>query len=175
MLSAELNEQGVESKLCFDKKIKETNHFLSIAHGLWQWPSSLASTLYRNKKIPYLIFPHGMLDPWFKKTFPFKHFKKQLYWWWRQGRILKDAQAVCFTTEEERRLARKTFRPYEANEVVTGLGVGDPPGNEEKQRKEFFLRFPELVDRKLLLYLGRMHPKKGLDLLKWMMNRLKKL
>jgi len=106
-----------------------------------------------------------MLDPWFKRTFPFKHLKKQAYWWWRQGRILQDAQAVCFTTEEERRLARGTFRPYQAKEIVTGLGVGDPPGNEEKQRKEFFNEFPQLKDRKRLLYLGRMHPKKGLDLL----------
>ena len=74
-------------------------------------------------------------------------------------------QAVCFTTDEERRLGQGTFRPYQAKEIVTGLGVSDPPGNAEKQTAEFFNSFPQLKDRKRLLYLGRMHPKKGLDLL----------
>lgn len=164
-LDESLREHGVESIITDDPNEAHRSDSHLVAHGLWQWPGAVARQCLAKYGTPYLLFPHGMLDPWFKRTFPFKHFKKQLYWWWRQGRILKDAQAVCFTTEEERRLARKTFRPYEGNEVVTGLGVGDPPGNEEKQRKEFFLRFPELVDRKLLLYLGRMHPKKGLDLL----------
>ncbi len=164
MLSAELNEQGVESKLCFDKKIKETNHFLSIAHGLWQWPSSLASTLYRNKKIPYLIFPHGMLDPWFRKRYPLKHIKKQAYWWLRQGKILSHARTVCFTTEEERRLAKKTFWPYHCVEQVTGIGVHNPP-NLRSEEELLFKKFPHLKGKKILLYLGRVHPKKGLDML----------
>ena len=164
MLSAEFNEQGVESKLCFDKKIKETNHSLSIAHGLWQWPSSLSSTLYRNKKIPYLIFPHGMLDPWFRKRYLLKHIKKQAYWWLRQGKILRHAQTVCFTTEEERRLAKKTFWPYHCVEQVTGIGVHNPP-NLRSEEELLFKKFPRLKGKKILLYLGRVHPKKGLDML----------
>ena len=112
---------------------------------------------------PYLVFPHGMLDPWFKKTYPFKHLKKQFYWWARQGAILRGARAVCFTTEEERLLAQNTFFPYHANEVVTGLGVGDPPVHNAEQTEQFYQKFPRLKDRRLLLYLGRFHPKKGVD------------
>ena len=136
-----------------------------IAHGLWQWPGEVALKRFKNSKAPYLVFPHGMLDPWFKKTYPFKHIKKQMYWWWKQREILKYAQAVCFTTEEERVLARKTFFPYQANEVVTGIGVSEPPPACSKQKEEFLAKYPNLKGKRMLLYLGRFHPKKGVDLL----------
>ena len=136
-----------------------------IVHGLWQWPGVVAYKNWKRRKIPFLVFPHGMLDPWFKTTFPLKHFKKQLYWWWRQGRILSNARAVCFTTEDERQLAQNTFWPYKCREIVTGLGVCDPPKNEEHQKSVFVEKFPIILDKKVLLYMGRLHPKKGLDLL----------
>ena len=120
---------------------------------------------YKKNGTPYLVFPHGMLDPWFKKSYPLKHIKKQIYWWYRQGTILRDAYAVCFTTEEERLLARKTFSPYQCNEVVTGLGVGDPPGDLVEQSTLLYSQFPQLKNKRVLLYLGRFHPKKGVDLL----------
>ena len=160
-----MREQGVESYLTDDPHAITPDVTQVISHGLWQWPGVVARKNYLAYGVPYFIFPHGMLDPWFKRAFPVKHLKKQLYWWWRQGRILRDAQAVCFTTDEERRLGQGTFRPYQAKEIVTGLGVSDPPGKAETQKAEFFDSFPQLKDKKLLLYLGRFHPKKGLDLL----------
>ena len=51
----------------------------------------------------YLVYPHGMLELAVQKSNPIKHIKKQVYWWCRQGKILKRASAACFTTEEERR------------------------------------------------------------------------
>jgi glycosyltransferase involved in cell wall biosynthesis len=138
---------------------------VTIAHGLWQWPGIVAYKNWQRKKNYYVVFPHGMLDPWFKKVYPFKHLKKQLYWWWRQGKILENAHAVCFTTEEERRLAQKTFWPYKCREVVTGLGVGAPPGDEKNQVSNFHGKFPQTRGKDFLLYMGRIHPKKGLDLL----------
>ena len=137
----------------------------TIVHGLWQWPGVVAYKNWQRKKIPYVVYPHGMLDPWFKRTYLLKHLKKQMYWWWRQGKILENAHAVCFTTEEERRLAQKTFWPYKCREVITGLGVGDPPGESNKQIVCFEKRFPKARGKEILLYMGRIHPKKGLDLL----------
>ena len=107
---------------------------MGIAHGLWQWPGQRARELGN----PYLVYPHGMLDPWFKKSYPIKHLKKQFYWWIRQGAIIRNAQAVCFTTEEERRLAQGTFFPYRRKEVVTGLGVNDPPPGGDEQSTAYF-------------------------------------
>ena len=161
LLSASINNLGITSILSDDPNYSAGNDETIIAHGLWQWPGRRARALQR----PYLLFPHGMLDPWFRKTYLCKHLKKQLYWWYAQGAILRDAYAVCFTTEEERRLAQNTFSPYRpAREIVTGIGVSDPPGNTMDQ-KSFLEKFPHLENKSILLYLGRIHPKKGLDLL----------
>ena len=151
---------GIQSRIS-DNPMVKVNHREEwiIAHGLWQWPGRVARSL-RN---PYLVYPHGMLDPWFKKTYPFKHFKKQLYWWAIQGKTLRDAHAVCFTTQEEQALAQKTFFSYQANEVVTGLGVQAPPQELDISKEKFLEKYPALKGRKILLYLGRFHPKKGVD------------
>jgi glycosyltransferase involved in cell wall biosynthesis len=136
-----------------------------VSHGLWQYPGVAVRKAARNAGKPYFVYPHGMLDPWFKNQYPIKHLKKVLFWWFRQGQILQNAKAVCFTTDEERRLARETFRPYRCNEVVTGLGVAEPPSNAGAQTKAFFDKFPNLRDKRILLFLGRIHRKKGIDLL----------
>ncbi len=136
-----------------------------VAHGLWQYPGVAVRKASRNAGKPYLVYPHGMLDPWFKDQYPIKHLKKTLFWWFRQARILRDAKAVCFTTDEERRLARGTFRPYRCHEVVTGLGVAEPPLDADAQTNAFHEKFPSLRNKRTLLFLGRIHRKKGIDLL----------
>ena len=98
-----------------------------------------------------------------QKTYPLKHLKKQIYWWLKQGRVLRDAHAVCFTTEEERLLGQKTFFPYQAKQIVTGLGVSTAPGERDDQIETLKKQFPQLEGKKCLLYLGRFHPKKGVD------------
>jgi glycosyltransferase involved in cell wall biosynthesis len=172
LLNEELVKQGVQSRVSDDPNslAKSADEWL-IAHGLWQWPGRRAQGLGNR----YLVYPHGMLDPWFKKTYPLKHLKKQFYWWLKQGSILRGADAVCFTTEEERLLAQKTFFPYRAKEVVTGLGVTDPPEQTVADTEKFHQKFPNLKDQKYLLYLGRFHPKKGVDdLIRSWKNRKKK-
>jgi glycosyltransferase involved in cell wall biosynthesis len=106
-----------------------------------------------------------MLDPWFKRTYPFKHLKKWAYWPWANYRVLRDAKAVLFTTEQERQLARQSFWLYQADEVVVGYGTSAPPGAAEKQRELFLSSFPHLRGQLILLFLSRIHPKKGVDLL----------
>src|SRR5262249_15848954 len=94
-----------------------------------------------------------------------KHLKKWLYWPWAEYRVLRDANAVCFTCEEERRLARKSFWLYRCNEKVVAYGTAAPAGDPEKQKKLFFARHPETQDKRIVLFLGRIHLKKGCDLL----------
>ena len=172
LLNQALLDAGIDSRISDDPQaiLKNKDEWI-IAHGLWQWPSRRARELNNR----YLSYPHGMLDPWFKKTYPFKHLKKQLYWWAKQKNILRDAYAVCFTTEEERLLAQKTFFPYQAREVVTGLGVMEPPVNTFEQSEKFHQKFPQIKGKRGLLYLGRFHPKKGVDdLIRAWKNRSKK-
>jgi glycosyltransferase involved in cell wall biosynthesis len=106
-----------------------------------------------------------MLDPWFKRRYPLKHFKKWMYWPWAEYRVLRDAQAVLFTCESERLLARDSFWLYHCREQVVSYGTSRPKGDPESERAEFFARFPQLRHRRLALFMGRIHPKKGCDLL----------
>ena len=136
-----------------------------IVDGLWQYNAFGIWRALHGTDTPYFVFTHGMLDPWFKRTYPLKHFKKWLYWPWGDYRVLRDAKAVLFTCEEERRVARKSFWLYRCNERVVNFGTAGPSGNAEQRKALFVDRFPETKGRHCLLFLGRVHVKKGTDLL----------
>jgi glycosyltransferase involved in cell wall biosynthesis len=140
-------------------------HDAVIVHGLWQYHAFATWRALRGTGIPYFVYPHGMLDPWFKRTYPLKHLKKWAYWPWADYRVLRDAKAVLFTTEKERLQARESFWLYRAREWVVGFGTSVPPGDAEGQRQVFFGHFPHLRDQRILLFLSRIHPVKGVDLL----------
>jgi glycosyltransferase involved in cell wall biosynthesis len=133
-------------------------------HGLWEWHSYGTYCVVR-KRVPYVVFPHGMLDPYFKRAFPLKHLKKQMYWLAREHRVLRDAKAVCFTTPIERDSSAKTLWPSCWNSTVVSFGTSDPPGDRASQREIFLSRYPALRSRRFFLFLSRIHPKKGCDLL----------
>jgi len=135
-----------------------------IVNGIWQYLSFAAWLRYAGSSIPYYVFPHGMLDPWFKETFPLKHLKKWLYWPWAEYRVLRNAAAVIFTSEEERSQARKSFWLYRCREKVSPLGVEAPPISSNA-KSEFLSRYPQLQNTRIFLFLGRLHPKKGCDML----------
>jgi glycosyltransferase involved in cell wall biosynthesis len=136
-----------------------------IVDGLWQYHGIATRNALRGTGVPYYVLPHGMLDPWFKRTYPLKHLKKWLVWPWAEYRVLRDAAAVLFTCEEERLLASKSFWLYQANERVAPLGTNGPPGDGTALVQAFFSAFPNLREQPFLLFLGRVHPKKGCDIL----------
>jgi glycosyltransferase involved in cell wall biosynthesis len=136
-----------------------------IVHGLWRYASVGVWRGLRAASVPYFVFAHGMLDPYFRHAFPWKHLKKYLCWIAAERRVLRDARAVLFTCEEEKLRARRCFRPYYCRERVVGLGVERPKGYVAIQRHAFLSAFPELAGKRIILFLGRLHPKKGCDLL----------
>ena len=151
-----------------------SNYDVVIIHGIWTF-HSFGTWQAIHKHLPYLVYPHGMLDPYFKRAFPLKHLKKHLFWHWSDYRVLRDATAVCFTCEEEKVLARHSFSRYICNEKVVGLGTAPPPDDVENQKTAFFQAFPHLKDTPYLLFMSRIHPKKGLDLLLKAVGELRRL
>lgn len=131
-----------------------------LVQGLWQTGATVHRAL-RGTQTPYLVFPHGMLDRTFRRAYPLKHVKKQIYWWFREGRVLRDAAAVCFTCEEECRVARGTFWPYQVRERVVAYGTARPPAEAAAQRARFLAAYPVLAEAPFLLFLSRIHSKKG--------------
>jgi glycosyltransferase involved in cell wall biosynthesis len=136
-----------------------------VINGLWQYHSFGAWRALQALGVPYFVFTHGMLDPWFKRTYPLKHLKKWLYWPWADYRVLRDARAVLFTSEEERLQARKSFWLYRARERVIAYGTRAPPDGAPALRNAFLRAHPGLEGRRILLFLSRIHAKKGCDLL----------
>ena len=136
-----------------------------IVNGLWQYTGFAVWRALHASDTPYFVFPHGMLDPWFKRTYPLKHYKKWLFWPWSDYRLLRDAQGAFFTCEEERLLARETFPLYRCSELVVHLGIADPGNHDDAQRAAFLRRYPDLSGKRLLLFMGRLQEKKGCDML----------
>lgn len=136
-----------------------------IVNGIWQYHGLVVRQALAGTKVPYFVFTHGMLDPWFKHTYPLKHLKKWLYWPWAEYRVLRDARKVIFTCEDERLLARESFWLYKTNEAVTAYGVANPPENADALASLFLAQYPHLYGKRLALYLSRIHVKKGCDLL----------
>ena len=148
-----------------------------IVHGIWQWPVQATIRAFKNQKAnsppatrhpPLFIMPHGMLDPWFQrdKSRRLKAIRNSIYWWLFERHAVNSADALLFTCEEELRLARTTFGGYRPKrEINIGYGIEDPPVFESRMRDAFQAKCVELGNNPYLLFLGRIHPKKGVDLL----------
>jgi glycosyltransferase involved in cell wall biosynthesis len=136
-----------------------------IVSGLWRYGAMAARRALTGGKTPYYVFPHGMLDPWFRSTYPVKHMTKQLSWWLSEGALIAGARNVLFTSQEEMLLANNAFWPYRAKGRVVSYGTQDVMGDPEEQILAFRAQVPKLGERAYLLFLSRIHPKKGCDLL----------
>jgi len=146
-------------------KKNHRNYDAVVSHGLWQYHGVAARKALAGSPTPYYVFPHGMLDPYFHKAYPVKFLKKWIYWKFVEHLNLSAARAVLFTCEQERKLARTAFSPYRVAERVTGLGTSAPTVDLSTAAARFIHKHPVLQSKPFLLFLGRLHNKKGLDLL----------
>ncbi|MGC9292893.1 MAG: glycosyltransferase [Acidobacteriaceae bacterium] len=135
-----------------------------IIQGIWQYQSWGTWRVIRNK-VPYVQLTHGMLDPWFKRRYPLKHIKKWIYWVLAEYWVLRGAQRVLFTSTIEQQLAPESFWLHRWNGAVVPYGAEEPKGSPAALMEAFYAQCPQLRGQRFLLYLGRIHPKKGCDLL----------
>jgi glycosyltransferase involved in cell wall biosynthesis len=147
-----------------------------IIHGLWLYTSHATTKVVRNLKkkdrrgkIPRVyVMPHGMLDPYFQKAEgrKIKAARNWLYWKLIERRVINEADGLIFTCEEELRLARTTFGGYRPkNEVNVGYGTTNPPVYNHKMKASFAEKLSRPGDSPYLLFLSRIHSKKGVDIL----------
>jgi glycosyltransferase involved in cell wall biosynthesis len=136
-----------------------------ILNGLWNYTSYGTWLALRNSSVPYYVCPHGMLDPWLKKTSPAKHLLRTAFWNFFEQKVIRDARGIFFACEEERQLANRSYLRDRYPGYVLGYGTEDVKGVASEQKSAFLAQFPQLEGRKYVLFLGRIHPKKGLDLL----------
>jgi glycosyltransferase involved in cell wall biosynthesis len=135
-----------------------------VVNGLWQY-CGLAAWLALRGNTPYVVFTHGMLDPYFRYAFPLKHLKKSLYWLPFEYRVLRDADRVLFTSKAEKRLAEQSFSRHKWTPYVVPYGASNTNGDPEALKAAFYERCPEVRGERFILFLGRIHRKKGCDML----------
>ncbi len=126
-------------------------------HGLWEMSTAVASRQSRREHRPYVLSAHGMLEPWALAN---KALKKKLYAALLERAHVREAACLHALTEAEAR----QYREFGARGPIAVVpnAVEVPAG----QSSQLFLdAFPHLRGKRLVLFLGRLHPKKGLDLL----------
>lgn len=136
-----------------------------VVNGLWQYCGMAARRALQGTDTPYLVFTHGMLDPYFKHAFPLKHAKKWPYWLLAEYWNLRGANRVLFTSEAEKRLAEESFWLHRWNPYVVPYGAKGPIGDPQTLKETFFEQCPQVKGKRYLLFLGRIHRKKGCDML----------
>jgi poly(glycerol-phosphate) alpha-glucosyltransferase len=125
------------------------------ANGLWMYPSLASLRWSRRAGRPYLVSPHGMLDPW---AVSHAAWKKRLVGWWFEDAHLARAACLHALTRAEARAIRAYGLSNPICVVPHGVDLPNatmpagPPWAGEADK-----------DRKILLFLGRLHPKKGLE------------
>lgn len=121
-------------------------------HGCWTFPVWWAARCARKARVPYVVIPHGSLDPVRRAH---GRLRKALAWRLFDRRTLRGADLLHATSEREAQWLREALGAACPPIRVVPLGVdgatldGVPP----QPRTNVFL------------FLGRLHPLKGLDLL----------
>jgi glycosyltransferase involved in cell wall biosynthesis len=130
-------------------------------HAVFSHACVAAANSSRRRKIPYIVRPLGTLDPWSLRQKPVR---KQLLWLTLGKRMLTHASAIHYTTTSEQHLAegplglsRGFVLPLGVDDAILDSPVVSSAGFRE--------RVPGLGEHPYVLTLGRLHPKKRLDLL----------
>lgn len=135
------------------------------SHGLWMYPSRASLKWARSSKKPYVISPHGMLDAWAVRN---SKWKKRVAGWLYEDAHLRRASCLHALCEAE----YQAIRAYGLKNPVCVIPNGVvPPEIQEPRRAAWTSSLP--ADARVLLYLGRIHPKKGLAnlLVAWKLAR----
>src|ERR1019366_6678208 len=126
-------------------------------HGLWQQQCITAGGIGRRHRKPIVISAHGMLERWALNN---KRWKKGPYSLLVERPNLRSASVLRALTAAE----ASDYRRFGLRNPIAIIPSGvDPVGGAHPEL--FFSSWPDLRGRRLVLYLSRIHYKKGVDLL----------
>ena len=129
-------------------------------HSLYLFHTSVAAYWCRHYGVPYIMRPHGTLDPYLRRK---SRTRKAVYDRLFERRNLDCAAAIHYTSQGELDLVRPLGLASPG--IVAPLGVDIAQFSTPRRRGAFRKRHPHLAEKQLVVFLGRLTPKKGLDLL----------
>ncbi|MEM9213301.1 MAG: glycosyltransferase [Cyanobacteria bacterium P01_F01_bin.150] len=127
-------------------------------HGLWMFPNLYARQASICNDLPLITSPRGMLETWSRKR---SRLKKGLAWWLYEYKNLDCVTAFHATSQSEVASIRQAG--FKQPIALISDGVALPGNNEKPERDILFKEFPQLSSPNWLLFLSRLHPKKGLE------------
>lgn len=129
-------------------------------HGLWQGHGRRGAAVARKTGIPYVMTAHGMAEPWALRH---KRLKKLVYLALVESKNLR--RAACLHALSRPEIGHlRTLAPG-APVCFVPNGVDPSFFDDLPDRAELEAEHPELKDKFVLLFYGRVHAKKGLDIL----------
>lgn len=146
-------ESGVQETLKGEAKVISQ-------HGLWLHYGRVAMRVGRRERIPVIIHPHGMLEPWALKR---SAWKKQLTGRLWEYENLRGAACLRVTSTKELQSVRDFGLKNPVALIPNGIDVEDYTSLPTTAEARALL--PELTAKRVLLFLSRVHPKKGLAML----------
>lgn len=126
-------------------------------HGIWEAHCAITSSMAQSNRKPYIISAHGMLERW---ALQHKRIKKALYATMVEVNNLRRATCLRALTTDE---AHDYRRIGLSTPLAIVPGAVELPNSVD--RELFQNAFPNLTNKRIVIFLGRLHPKKGLDLL----------
>jgi poly(glycerol-phosphate) alpha-glucosyltransferase len=139
--------------------LKKGNPDILQLHGLWRYPSIVVTSWHRRTSRPYIVHPHGMLDPWAVRN---SHWKKVFAGMFYENTMLHNAGCIRALCQSEAESIRRYGLRNPICVIPNGMDVPSAVGSAALRAESSpFARFAQ--GRKVLLYLGRIHPKKGLS------------
>ena len=142
---------------------REINKYdLVHVHGLYRFPPTYASHRARKQNVPYVITPHGSLDPFLYRRSSRNLLLKRLWERWFDLPNLHGASAIHYTSEDERE--RAAFLKLRAPSFVVPIGLDWARFASLPARGAFRAQLG-IGEAPLVLFLSRLNFKKGLDLL----------
>ena len=126
-------------------------------HSVWNYPTTVACRAARRAGVPYVIRPCGMLSHY---TWEKSKWKKLSYWWLRERNNVRHAAGFHVTSNDERQevLRLGVTAPVE----VIPLGIGNDAWETPVELEWLREQCPQAGSRPILLFLSRLHPKKGI-------------
>ncbi|QYO62223.1 glycosyltransferase [Leptolyngbya sp. 7M] len=130
------------------------------SHGLWMLPNIYARRAALGNHLPLIISTHGMLESWSLKN---SQFKKKLALLLYERKNLQSATVLHAASLEE----AKSIRRLGLKQPIALIpNAADLPNKDQFVGKEVLIQvFPELAEKRWLLFMSRLHPKKGLETL----------
>lgn len=137
-----------------------SNYDLIHINALFALTNLAAYHASRIHQVPYIITPRGMLEPW---ALTYKAWKKKPYYTLFDRPALNHASAVHMLSLAEANQVRPLW--LKAPMLIVPNGIHHQSFEPLASPDRFFQEFPATRGKNLVLFLGRIHPKKGLDLL----------